>query len=212
MMMRPPPDRAVISFGEEQLEETLVSSLISPPPDRAFISFGDKQLEKTLVSSLKIELEAKGISVYVENETKERIKESKVAIVVFSAKYPESPQCLDELFEIKKLMDAREIDPFPIFYKMENVSNLAQSVKLIQGWFLYRLLKIEQEVRKDVNRKSVKSILDTEARIWGWRQAIRSISSKPGFSNEYRYLNKCICIIAFMSTIVLTYCVYFSQL
>ena len=95
---------------------------------------------------------------------------------------------------------------------MENVSNLAQSVKLIQGWFLYRLLKIEQEVRKDVNRKSVKSILDTEARIWGWRQAIRSISSKPGFSNEYRYLNKCICIIAFMSTIVLTYCVYFSQL
>ncbi|CAN7071414.1 unnamed protein product [Brassica oleracea var. botrytis] len=162
-----------------------LSSLISPPPDRAFISFGDKQLEKTLVSSLKIELEAKGISVYVENETKERIKESKVAIVVFSAKYPESPQCLDELFEIKKLMDAREIDPFPIFYKMENVSNLAQSVKLIQGWFLYRLLKIEQEVRKDVNRKSVKSILDTEARIWGWRQAIRSISSKPGFSNEY---------------------------
>ncbi|CAN6987029.1 unnamed protein product [Brassica rapa subsp. trilocularis] len=174
MMTRPPPDRASISFGEEQLEETQVSSLISPPPDRAFISFGDKQLEKTLVSSLKTELEAKGISVYVENETKERIKESKVAIVVFSAKYPESPQCLDELVEIKKLMDAGEIDSFPIFYKMENVSKLAQSVKLIQGWFLYRLLKIEQEVRKDVNRKSVKAILDTEARIWGWRQAIRS--------------------------------------
>ncbi|KAL0688158.1 hypothetical protein Bca4012_087835 [Brassica carinata] len=92
MMTRPPQDRASISFGEEQLEETQVSSLISASPDRAFISFGDKQLEKTL---------------------------------------------------------------------------------------------IEQEVRKDVNRKSVKSILDTEARIWGWRQAIRSISSKPGFSNEY---------------------------
>ncbi|KAF3533283.1 hypothetical protein DY000_02038018 [Brassica cretica] len=185
MMTRPPPDRASISFGEEQLEETQVSSLISASPDRAFISFGDKQLEKTLVSSLKTELEAKGISVYVENETKERIKESKVAIVVFSAKYPESPQCLDELVEIKKLMDAGEITPFPIFYKLKDVPRLAQSVKLIQGWFLYRLLKIEQEVRKDVNRKSVKSILDTEARIWGWRQAIRSISSKPGFSNEY---------------------------
>uniref|UniRef100_A0A0D3A5L2 TIR domain-containing protein n=1 Tax=Brassica oleracea var. oleracea TaxID=109376 RepID=A0A0D3A5L2_BRAOL len=174
MMTRPPPDRASISFGEEQLEETQVSSLISASPDRAFISFGDKQLEKTLVSSLKTELEAKGISVYVENETKERIKESKVAIVVFSAKYPESPQCLDELVEIKKLMDAGEITPFPIFYKLKDVPRLAQSVKLIQGWFLYRLLKIEQEVRKDVNRKSVKSILDTEARIWGWRQAIRS--------------------------------------
>ncbi|CAH8360148.1 unnamed protein product [Eruca vesicaria subsp. sativa] len=158
--------------------------MINPPPPRVFISFGEKQLEKTLVSSLKTEFESYEIPVYVENETKERIKESKVAIVVFSANYPESPQCLDELVEIKKLMDAGEIHPFPIFYKPEDVPRLANSVKELKGCFLNRLLKIEQEVRETVNRNNVNSILDTEARIWEWRQAIKFISSKPGLSNE----------------------------
>ncbi|CAN7071381.1 unnamed protein product [Brassica oleracea var. botrytis] len=158
--------------------------MINPPPPRVFISFGEKQLEKNLVSSLKTEFESNEISVYIEDETKERIKESKVAIVVFSDKYPESPQCLDELVEIKKLMDAGQITPFPIFYKLKDVPRLAQSVKQLKGCFRNRLLKIEQEVRKTVNRDSVDSILDTEARIWEWRQAISSISSRPGLSNE----------------------------
>ncbi|KAL0873491.1 hypothetical protein Bca101_023196 [Brassica carinata] len=156
--------------------------MISPPPPRVFISFGEKLLEKNLVSFLKKELESKEISVYVE---KERIKESKVAIVVFSDNYPESPQCLDELVEIKKLMDAGEINPFPIFYKLKDVPRLAQSVKKLKGCFRNRLLKIEQEVRKTASRDNVNSILDTEARIWGWRQAIKSISSKSGLSNEH---------------------------
>ncbi|KAJ0239606.1 Toll/interleukin-1 receptor homology (TIR) domain-containing protein [Hirschfeldia incana] len=117
-----------------------------------------------------------GISVYVENETKERIKESKVAVVVFSDKYPESPQCLDEIVEIKKLLDEEEIDPFPIFYKLKNVNTLAQSVKELKGCFRTRLLQIEQEVRKTVKRENVNSILDTEA--------LKSISSRPGLSNE----------------------------
>ncbi|KAJ0239604.1 Disease resistance protein [Hirschfeldia incana] len=160
--------------------------MISPPPPKVFISFGEKQLEKNLVSSLKQKLELNGISVYVEeDETKERIKESKVAIVVFSDKYPVSAQCLDELVKIEKLMNAGEINPFPIFYKPKDVTRLAKSVKELKGFFRNRLLKIEQEVRKTVNRGNVNSILDTEARIWGWRQAIKSISSKPGLSNEH---------------------------
>ncbi|KAH0902045.1 hypothetical protein HID58_041548 [Brassica napus] len=158
--------------------------MINPPPPRVFISFGEKQLEMNLVSSLKTEFESNEISVYIEDETKERIKESKVAIVVFSDKYPESPECLDELVEIKKLMDVGEITPFPIFYKLKDVPRLAQSVKQLKGCFRNRLLKIEQEVRKTVNRDNVNSILDTEARIWEWRQAISSISSRPGLSNE----------------------------
>ncbi|CAG7887408.1 unnamed protein product [Brassica rapa] len=158
--------------------------MINPPPPRVFISFGEKQLEMNLVSSLKTEFESNEISVYIEDETKERIKESKVAIVVFSDKYPESPECLDELVEIKKLMDVGEITPFPIFYKLKDVPRLAQSVKQLKGCFRNRLLKIEQEVRKTVNRDNVNSILDTEARIWEWRQAISSISLRPGLSNE----------------------------
>ncbi|WZY69322.1 hypothetical protein YC2023_001562 [Brassica napus] len=67
---------------------------------------------------------------------------------------------------------------------LKDVPRLAQSVKQLKGCFRNRLLKIEQEVHKTVNRDNVNSILDTEARIWDWRQAISSISSRPGLSNE----------------------------
>ncbi|CAH2078172.1 unnamed protein product [Thlaspi arvense] len=155
--------------------------IINSPPRRVFISFGEKQLGGNPVSSLETELESNGISVYVEDETKERIKESRVAIVFFSLKikYPESQRFLDDLVEIKKLMDAGEIDPLPIFYNLK-----AESVRKMEGWFCNRLLKIEEIVRKKVNRSNEKSILDTEARIWGWREAILSISSRSGLSYE----------------------------
>ncbi|ESQ55000.1 hypothetical protein EUTSA_v10027371mg, partial [Eutrema salsugineum] len=152
----------------------------SPPSRRVSISFGEKQLRENLVSFLKTELESNRISVCVEDEMKKRIKESKVAIIIFSAKYPESQHCLDELVEIKKLMDTGEIDPFPIFYKLK-----AESVKVIKGWFRNRLLKIEEKVRKNVNRGNDNSILDTEARIWGWREALASLVSRPGLSYQH---------------------------
>ncbi|KAG2248828.1 hypothetical protein Bca52824_088456 [Brassica carinata] len=49
--------------------------------------------------------------------------------------------------------------PPPIFYKLKDVPRLAQSVKQLK---------------------------DIEARIWEWRQAISSISSRSGLSNENR--------------------------
>ncbi|CAN7071386.1 unnamed protein product [Brassica oleracea var. botrytis] len=165
--------------------------ILSPPYRGVSISFGEKQLEQNLVSLLRTELKSNRFSVPEEGEMKERIKESKIAIVVFSAKYPESQQCLDALIEIKKLMDAGEIDPFPIFYKLKD-----ESVQELNGWFLHRLLKIEDQVRKKVNRGNEKSILDTEAKIWGWRQALLSIASRRGLS--YQHSND----LAFVSDIV----------
>ncbi|KAG2240318.1 hypothetical protein Bca52824_090808 [Brassica carinata] len=154
--------------------------IISPPFQGVSISFGEKQLGESLVSSLKTQLKSNRFSVPEASEMNERIKESKVAIVVFSAKYPDSQQCLDELVEIKKLMDAKEINPFPIFYKLED-----ESVRELKSRFLLRLLKIEYQVRKNVNRRNEKAILDAEAKIWGWRQALKSIASEPGLS--YRH-------------------------
>ncbi|WZZ25484.1 hypothetical protein YC2023_008885 [Brassica napus] len=95
-----------------------------------------------------------------------------------------SPQEIQEQSYFSPVQVSREITPFPIFYKLKDVPRLAQSVKQLKGCFRNRLLKIEQEVRKTVNRDNVNSILDTEARIWEWRQAISSISSRPGLSNE----------------------------
>ncbi|KAG2243924.1 hypothetical protein Bca52824_094234 [Brassica carinata] len=157
-----------------------LAMMISPPSRTVFISFGEKHLDKTLLSFLKSGLESNQIIVYAEDETKERLTESKVAIVVFSAKYPESQQCLDELVEIKKLMEAGEIIPFPIFYDLK-----AESVQKVTGWFRLRLLKREEEVRENVNRGNEKSTLDTEARISGWRQALLSISSRPGLAYQH---------------------------
>ncbi|KAL1222619.1 Protein PHLOEM PROTEIN 2-LIKE A5 [Cardamine amara subsp. amara] len=154
-------------------------TIIRPPSRRVFISFGEKHLGKNLVSSLKRELESNEILVDVEDETKSRIKDSGVAIIVFSAKYPKSDKCLDELVEIKKLMDAGEIVPFPVFYNLK-----AESVKEVNGWFYNRLLKIENQVREKVKSRDDKSILDTEDKICGWRQAL-SIASRPGLSYEH---------------------------
>ncbi|XP_013614187.1 PREDICTED: uncharacterized protein LOC106320376 [Brassica oleracea var. oleracea] len=157
-----------------------LAMIIIPPYRGVSISFGEQQLEHNLVNLLRTELTSNRFSVPEEGEMKERIKESKVAIVVFSSKYPESQQCLDELVEIKRLMDAGEIDPLPIFYQLKD-----KSVRELKGWFLHRLLKIEDQVRKKVDRGSEKSILDAEAKIWGWRQALLSISSRRGLSSQH---------------------------
>ncbi|CAH8275603.1 unnamed protein product [Arabidopsis lyrata] len=131
-------------------------AMISCPPRRVVISFGEKQLGKYLVSLLKNGLESNQISMYVEDEMKGRISESRVTIVVFSKMYPTSKKCLDELVEIKKLMDAGEIDTFPIFYNLT-----AESVKKLKGWFRNRLLKIEDAV------------------------PLSSIASRPGLSYQH---------------------------
>ncbi|CAN8325678.1 unnamed protein product [Cochlearia groenlandica] len=153
------------------------ATMLCPQSPSVSISFGEKQLEEDLVSSLITMLESNQISVYARDKTKERFKESKVAIVIFSAKYPESEDCLDELVEIKTLMDAGEIDPFPVFYQVK-----VKTVKETAGCFRNRLLKVEDKARKKIDRGSEKSILDTETRITGWRDALLSIASINGLT------------------------------
>ncbi|XP_023634389.1 uncharacterized protein LOC111829497 [Capsella rubella] len=150
---------------------------IDPPPRRVFMSLGENHLGKFLVTSLKGELEKNQIEVDSEDETKSRTEESGVAVVFFSNKYPKSENCLDELVEIKKLMDAGSIDAFPVFYGLKD-----EQVGKLKGWFHNRLLKIENEVRNNIKTRDDKSVLDTEAKIWGWRDAISSIASRQGLS------------------------------
>ncbi|XP_010439164.1 PREDICTED: uncharacterized protein LOC104722663 [Camelina sativa] len=153
---------------------------IEPPSPRVFIGLGEKHLGKFLVTSLKRELETNQILVYyLEDETRSRLQESGVAVVFFSNKYPKSEKCLDELVEIKKLMDAGKIDAFPVFYGLKD-----EPVRKLKGCFHNRLLKIENEVRNNIKTRDDKSVIETEAKIWGWREAISSIASRPGLSYE----------------------------
>nr|ACC91279.1 disease resistance protein [Capsella rubella] len=146
-------------------------------PYLSTMSLGENHLGKFLVTSLKGELEKNQIEVDSEDETKSRTEESGVAVVFFSNKYPKSENCLDELVEIKKLMDAGSIDAFPVFYGLKD-----EQVGKLKGWFHNRLLKIENEVRNNIKTRDDKSVLDTEAKIWGWRDAISSIASRQGLS------------------------------
>ncbi|KAG5413751.1 hypothetical protein IGI04_001318 [Brassica rapa subsp. trilocularis] len=158
--------------------------------DQVFITFRGQTHREGLVSFLTEKLGTSGINYYVDyHETRgypitivfRRIRESGVALIFFSAKYPESCWCLDELVEIKKQMEIGSIIPFPVFYKVR-----AESVKKQTGWFgINTLLRTEDLVRKKVDRGSNKSILETEAIIWEWRQALVSVGGRMGF--PYRH-------------------------
>lgn len=158
---------------------------------QVFINFRGKTQRKNFVSSLTSKLEEiSDINVFIdEYETRgkpittlfERIRESSIALVIFSNKYPESCWCLDELVEIKKQMDIGSLVPFPIFYKVN-----PDCVKRQTGYFLNTLLKTEDYVRKQVDRNSSKSILETEARIWGWRQALVSVCERMGVPHQHK--------------------------
>ena len=157
--------------------------------DQVFITFRGQTHREGLVSFLTEKLETSGINYYVDyHETRgypitivfQRIRESGVALVFFSAKYPESCWCLDELVEIKKQMEIRSIIPFPVFYKVR-----AESVKKQTGCFGHALLRTEDLVRKKVDRGSNKSILEAELKIWERRQAIASVGGRMGFPYKH---------------------------
>ncbi|KAH0941683.1 hypothetical protein HID58_001320 [Brassica napus] len=144
--------------------------------DQVFISFRGKPLRKNFVSHLKEELKRSKINFFIdEDETRgrriatlfETIRESGVALILLSNKYSDSEWCLDELVEIKKQMETGYLDAFPVFYEVKSASIKSQT-----GCFGNTLLKTENKVRRKVDRGSYKSILETEARIWGWRQAL----------------------------------------
>ncbi|CAN6914164.1 unnamed protein product [Brassica oleracea] len=144
--------------------------------DQVFISFRGESLRKNLVSNLIEEFKRKKINYFIdEDETRgrpittlfKRIRESGVALILFSNTYPESYWCLDELAEIKKQVEIGNLNAFPVFYEVA-----PDSVKRQTGSFGSNLLKTADLVRYQVDRGSYESILETEARIWGWREAL----------------------------------------
>ena len=98
------------------------------PHLQVFISFRGKDVRDNILSSLKKKLKDEGVNVktdddmpkgtkIVENLLK-LIRDSKVAVVIFSENYPESPWCLDELVEIEKQIEETKLRPLPIFFKV----------------------------------------------------------------------------------------------
>ncbi|CAA7059301.1 unnamed protein product [Microthlaspi erraticum] len=169
-------DNRVASVNEEKKQENVsetspVVTLDKPLAEhQVFISFRGAEVRHGFVSHLVEALERNGVNVYVYSvELKarnidvlnKRIKESSIALVIFSKRYTESRWCLDELVEIKKLMDEGKLVAIPIFYMVE-----PRKAKKLDGEF------------GDNFRDLCKTHRDWP--ITKWKEALKSIASREG--------------------------------
>ncbi|KAK9047869.1 hypothetical protein SSX86_033169, partial [Deinandra increscens subsp. villosa] len=112
---------------------SLSSSPVSSSPRckyDVFLSFRGEDTRKTFVDHLYTTLKQHLISVYKDSETLIRgeyirsslfkaIKESRIAVIIFSKNYADSVWCLDELAYIMKCKDEIGLVVMPIFYDVE---------------------------------------------------------------------------------------------
>ncbi|CAL9238417.1 unnamed protein product [Arabidopsis halleri] len=97
-----------------------------------------------------------------------RIKESKIALVIFSSRYAELSWCMDELVKMKKRVDKGKLQVIPIFYKVS-----ARDVK-----------RTNQEGQTGEFGDKFWALAKTSrgGQIMEWKEALECISNKMGLS------------------------------
>ncbi|CAH2047155.1 unnamed protein product [Thlaspi arvense] len=145
---------------------------------RVFLSFRGEQLRYSFISHLVDAFERYGILFFVDKDEPKgknmtnlfvRIKESKIALVIFSSRYAESSWCMDELVKIKKRVDKGKLQVIPIFYKVR-----ARDVRGQTGEFGDKFWELAKASGGD--------------QIKEWMEALECISNKMGLSlGDKRY-------------------------
>ncbi|KAL1215235.1 Disease resistance protein RPS6 [Cardamine amara subsp. amara] len=95
-----------------------------------FPSFSGEDVRITFLSHFLKELDQKSIIVFKDNEIersrslnpelKQAIKDSRIAVVIFSKNYASSSWCLNELLEIVKSKEEYDQIVIPIFYGLDS--------------------------------------------------------------------------------------------
>ncbi|XP_059276476.1 TMV resistance protein N-like [Lycium ferocissimum] len=95
-----------------------------------FLSFRGKDIRKTFVDHLYVALQQKGIHTFKDDEKLEKgksispdlmkaIKESRMALIIFSENYANSTWCLDELTKIMECKNVNGQIVLPVFYDVD---------------------------------------------------------------------------------------------
>lgn len=159
------------------------------PQQKVFISFGGHGDDTRLgfISHFQAGLKRSGINFYIniENMTKGydpeelimNVRESRIALVIFTESYLSSAWCLEELVEINKCTMSLVV--IPIFYKVEP-----------------KYVRDGRQV--EINNQLVLNWGATDARINRWKQALNSVGERLGFvyanpSSEAEFVEYIIC-------------------
>ncbi|CAL9248833.1 unnamed protein product, partial [Arabidopsis halleri] len=144
---------------------------------QVFINYRGEELRHNFVSHLTNAFERHGIRFFVDKDEQrgkdlkhifERIKESRIALAIFSTRYPESMWCMDDLTKMKKRADEGKLQVIPIFYKVG-----ARDVR--------KPTSNSDEFGRNFWRLAEVSSGD---QIKNWKEALECISNKMGLSLE----------------------------
>ncbi|AEE32160.1 Toll-Interleukin-Resistance (TIR) domain family protein [Arabidopsis thaliana] len=142
------------------------------PVPKVFLSFRGEEIRHGFISHLADALERYGIMFIIDKDEQRgndltslllRIKESKVALVIFSSRFAESRFCMDEIVKMKECVDERKLLVIPIFYKVR-----ARDVSGRTGDFGKKFWALAQKSRG--------------CQIKEWMEALECISNKMGLS------------------------------
>ncbi|CAN7039978.1 unnamed protein product [Brassica oleracea var. botrytis] len=153
-------------------KDTLSGSLHSHNDNQVFINFRGEELRCSFVSHLVDAFKRHGINFFIDKDEEKgkdrrhlfaRIKQSSIALTIFSKRYAESRWCLNELAKIKKRADKRKLQVIPIFFKVKAASVRYQKAEF--GSNFWRLAKSSsgEQIKK-------------------WKEALESVSDKMGLS------------------------------
>ncbi|XP_039155716.1 TMV resistance protein N-like [Eucalyptus grandis] len=139
-----------------------------------FLSFRGMDVRNYFLGHLYTALDQSGINTYMDSEDLKKgeqispalmevIKESQIAIVVFSKDYASSPWCLEEVANIMECKEQRGLMVFPVFYKVEPREVRGQK----QG---YGEAMAKHEVKFGKDSEKVKR----------WKKALHDVGSLSG--------------------------------
>ncbi|XP_060186663.1 TMV resistance protein N-like [Lycium barbarum] len=161
------------------------------PPWRydVFLSFRGEDTRNTFTSHLEEGLRKRGIVTFQDEKRLEHgdlipekllkaIKESQVALIVFSKNYATSRWCLDELVKIMACKDKNGQIVIPIFYNVDpsHVRNQRES-------FAEAFAKHESNYKDDVEGMQ---------KVQGWRTALTKAANLKGCDTRSRIESECI--------------------